>query len=255
MNKYLQQKIKESIAKKLPDRDISPLIINNSPDDISFTTTAMARPDILQQTYESFATNLNGLTLKDKHLYINIDPIPNKSNEENIILQNKCIEVAKSYFGHVTSNVTDYGNFAVALKWVWVQIKTPYVFHLEDDWELIHKIEFEQFCSKLQNCHQVCLRAYDTQRPTDNNYLISFSPSLWKSKYCKLMAELLPVNKNPETFIRTLTKEDPKFRFSNNTAIAFPDYIVLKDIGREWMRHNGCKKLKGDEFIRWTNTN
>ena len=52
---------------------------------MDFTTTAVARPKILNQTLSSFSENLKGINLKDCRLIINIDPLPPNIKRKAVI--------------------------------------------------------------------------------------------------------------------------------------------------------------------------
>lgn len=63
---------------------------------LSFTTTAMPRPELVRKVYESFTQNLAGLNLKQVALYINIDRSPNDRSRWwiNIMTAIHCLEVS-----------------------------------------------------------------------------------------------------------------------------------------------------------------
>jgi len=123
-------------------------------DHITFTTTAMVRPEILEQTYSNFQICLD-IDMKDFNLRLNVDPLPKKKKVDQVIT------VAKKFFKHVDYNVSTNASFPGAVKWCWGDLNTKYIFHLEDDWELTRRIILSDLYQMLENAkhiNQVLLR-------------------------------------------------------------------------------------------------
>lgn len=219
------------------------MLLDMSIPPFSVTTTAMARPDILRRTYESFSKNLLDVNFKEKTLYINVDPLPLTCGGPGP--QKECIEVAKDFFGNVVYNCPSQANFAVALKWVWAQSKTDWIFHLEDDWEFIGNFSISELFNRRGACHQVVFRAYN-----QHVYNMVLSPSIIRRDFYSSMAKKLPNDRNPEKTMRTMPG------WSKNTVTAYPKnrhLICVKDIGREWAAKNGILRGAGPSFIHWLN--
>jgi hypothetical protein len=115
---------------------------------LEFTTTACVRPELLDQTYSSLNDVLVDVDLKTEGvLYINIDPVPN-SSEQAI---NEELEVARSHFGKVHHRVGESsGNFSRAASWVLSQPKGEYFFNIEDDWLFNGKICIQEYINKIK---------------------------------------------------------------------------------------------------------
>jgi len=219
---------------------------------MDFTTPATVRPEIVDATYSSFSKNLKGIDLKKCRLFINIDPLPNGVNRKGIT------EVAKKYFKKVYPNYPEKPNFTAACNWVWSHAETEYIFHLEDDWLLLEKVSVPKLLkyfgthSKLM---EVALRAY--------NYHYSvcpLSPCVMHRKYYKAVAGNLNEEINPEIQLRgrkfgiEMPSHDSKISPKGN-VIVYPEErkrIIVKDIGREWLKNSRFKKPKGkSRFISW----
>lgn len=215
--------------------------------DVVFCITAMARPEILDKTLQSFQRNLVDITMKKHKVRINIDPYNDDKSK-----QQETLDVARKYFGYTESNLTDVGNFAKAVKFVWSNLTLPYVFHLEDDWELLEPIKVVdmKFFMKEKGCHQVALRAYDKARRTRYGYMCCLSPSLIKSEFCTLMSTELDDNRNPELYMKRYVMNH-NYHQNDNTVYPYPNHVILQDLGREWMRINGVEKLEGEKFNKW----
>lgn len=203
-------------------------------DEISFCTTATCRPEILDKTYFSFKKYLN-INFSKLTLYINIDPLPDTKKRSEVI------DVSKSYFGTVVSNEPDSPNFTRAINWLWSTANTPYIFHLEDDWELLDFVDVNDVLKLLsqKNIWQVILRAYSYKYSK-----MPLSPSFIKKEAYKIFAGNLDESMNPEIQLRhTISYDNLK---------VIPDSIIVQDIGRLWLKKSGFKKpsTKG-KFNKW----
>lgn len=214
--------------------------------DISFTTTAMCRPDILNKTYESFNQNLKGIDLSKYTLFINIDPLPDLS------LRKDTIEIAKQFFGNVISNEPKDANFTLALKWLWKTADSEYVFHLEDDWIMNREIHIQEMLDKLQesSCLQCLMRAY----PEAYNNM-SLSPSLMKKYLYKHIVNILNDHYNPESQIQSyFVRNNDSFNRYNafSTINDNKKQIDVTDIGRDWLSNTEFKRPEVKRnFTKW----
>lgn len=207
---------------------------------ISFTTTALSRPDIINQTYESFSKNIKNIDLSKCVLYINIDPIPNDEG-----LQKETIEVAKKYFGNVIYRVPKEPNFTLAVNYCWCSAYTPYIFHIEDDWLLTTEIDMNEVSILFQkdNVLEIILRAYPYKYDK-----LALSPSIWKYELYKVFAGRLKVDINPEVQLR-----DCRFSkyFNQDSIITLGTKPIVKDIGRLWLSNRGLVKPMKSNFVRY----
>lgn len=220
---------------------------------MDFTTTAMARPEIVDRTYASFSKNLKGIDLKECRLFINVDPLPNDVNREEVI------KVAEKYFEEVHPNYPEKANFTAACNWIWSNAQTEYIFHLEDDWQLIEKVSVPQllkYFKKHSKLLEVALRAYRYQ------YLICpLSPNIMHERYYKAIAGKLNENCNPEIQLRGkkfgIDMPTREFKISTKgKLVIYPEKknkIIVKDIGRKWIKKSKYKKPKGKKghFTTW----
>lgn len=206
---------------------------------ISFTTTALARPEILEQTYKSFSNNIEGLDMSECTLYINIDPVPNNKLQEETLL------VVKKYFNNVSYRMPEQPNFTNAVNWCWSSANTPFIFHLEDDWILLKKINISSIFDLFDKMGalEVILRAYATKYNK-----LALSPSIWKHSLYKTFAGKLDVNINPEIQLR-----NKKFAksFCKKNIMTTEKHIIVKDIGRDWLKNKGLKKPLKGKFIKY----
>jgi len=222
---------------------------------MDFTTTAMTRPEILETTLESFSKNLEDINLKDCRLVINIDPLPPGIKRKYVI------NVAEKYFKKVEYNLPTVANFTAAVNWIWKTANTEYIFHLEDDWELLEPVSMNtiiEYFRRNRKLLQVILRAYRYNYAT-----CALSPSIiHKKMYSAIGGNLNPVI-NPEAQlrgkrfgihmpIRERGKASPAGKI-----IVYPENrkgVILKDLGRSWINRTKYKKTgegKKARFITW----
>jgi hypothetical protein len=228
---------------------------------LEFTTTATQRPDILEQTYASFSKGLKGVDFKSSTLYINIDPLPVKDKSKEII------DVAEKYFGKVIPNIPDEPNFCKAVKWCFAQPQGKMFFHLEDDWEIVRPVNIDDLQKRMfpptrkvnrRKIVNVILRAHSVLGVNDHR--VCLSPSLNRTEWGYMVSRVLDPNHNPEKQLRPRnSKKNPIGGKNPNTCLGmqYPgpkNTIIVRDIGRDWMRKNriGKKQSKNGFFNRWT---
>lgn len=206
---------------------------------VDFSTTAMARPDVLDMTYWSFSNNLKDINLKDCRLFINIEPLPVDVD------RNEVIKVAEGYFGEVHANCPNKANFTAACNWLWSNADAEYIFHLEDDWCLIKEISIKSLLRPFKGnpkLLEVALRAYPYVYK-----VCPLSPNVMHERYYKAIAGKLDESLNPEIQLRGkkfgIDMPD-KTSYKGKVYVYPEDFndIVVKDIGRKWMKSSKYKK-------------
>jgi len=218
---------------------------------MDFTTTAMARPDIVDQTYASFSENLDGIDLKQCGLFINVDPIPSDVDRMEVI------KVAKKYFGEVHYNFPNRPNYTRAYNWIWSNARTKYIFNLEDDWGLLEEVSVPyllEYFGEYPDLMEVALRAY-----TYSYKACPTSPSIMHERYYKAVAGKLDEKFNPECQLRgkNFGIEMPARSLGvspKGKIIAYPDKrVILKDLGRNWLERSKFAKpnVSKKYFTSW----
>ena len=235
---------------------------------INITTTATLRPELLDRTYNSFCNNLFGSKPSNCRLIINIDPVGGNYSKYDVL------DVAHKYFDYVTYNVSKEPSFPKAWKWCWDQVNSGFVFHLEEDWELLRPVQIEDMMSILdRNKHLATLRMLKMNVPGNltffrSKYLVkdgflqaqdrsvSFggNPQLIKGVFVEQARKYLLVDRNPEKQFR-VTSPDlwenvvSKWDYGVYTREGYG--ALVKDIGREWRRKHGFDKAGGAGFTTW----
>lgn len=219
---------------------------------ITFTTTSTIRPSLIDQTYHSFQSNLLGVNFKDCELVINVDPAP----IDFISQREEVIKVAEKYFGKVTYRFPENANFPDALKWVWSNTKTEYVFNLEDDWLLLEKVNIEDLITirnKEKNAVGVSLNAYLFGL---DPFRIRLSPCLLDGAWAREAASHLTSKGCPEKQLRNSVPKHLVRKMLNYPEYPHPKFgrIIVKDTGRQWREDKRLvKNNDGDHgFTSWT---
>jgi len=223
---------------------------------LEFTTTACVRPDLLNQTYSTLNDVLVDVDLKTEGvLYINIDPVPDKS--EQVI--NEELEVAKSHFREVHHRVGEPGgNFSKAASWALSQPTGGYFFNVEDDWLFDGTICIQDYINKIKSDERNNMLQCVAGRQNCENR-IYFPPSLFHTSIIQsiLTQHPIPENENPERWLLEL--KDPKQLVDYN--VTYLGGVACIDNGRKWMISKGYSKnrnlritAKGKmegNFVRW----
>lgn len=224
-------------------------------DNIDICMTATIRPIILRRTLESFCTNM----LNDRSRYrliLNIDPIGEKIHPK------KVLNVAKDFFDNIECNVPSTPSFCKAVMWCWSKTQADYVFHLEDDWSLLHPINIDWMINIFEKHPDlVSLRLNKDITGSSkfgNKYgfvyfpKISLNPTLFLGKFLRTLVPLMDETLNPEKQLRPSDKTDRgKFISKINNGIYVKQGVgrIVWDIGRQWMNNSMFTKETG--FTEW----
>jgi hypothetical protein len=197
---------------------------------LDFTITTCLRPDILRRTLESFRANLLGVEWEKCTCYINVDPAG--PMPENGIADPA--HIAAHFFDHIVPNWPVVPSFPAAVAWCFSQPTAHLCFHLEDDFELLEPIDIEQVKQVMdtEGSAVVNLRLHPFAAGVRRCFL---SPGLWRSDMMRDFAAQMNVDENPEIQLWRYTDAMKCGRY-------WPDRIVLRDIGREWLAQSGYKK-------------
>jgi hypothetical protein len=242
---------------------------------IDLTIVAGRRPELLRRTLESFHSGM--LRHFDvASAIINIDPIWGDAPEEG-----ECVQVSKSYFPNARVLTGEKASFAAAVKRVWSQTKSEFVFHLEDDWLLNEEITpaiLDRFNDPP--IAQVSLMSkeknWDRARRGDFHYVkrhtplfggfkwpirkkvtaFTTSPSFIRGEFARQWASLLNDDLDPEKQgYMGINKRLEEFMkpFRNYIYSGVKSELVITDTGREWREARCIEKKIIDGKSVWTN--
>lgn len=237
---------------------------------IDVTITACRRRELLFKTLNSFLEN--ALWKHDFRIIINVDPV---GVEEDSY---KSVELCYWFASPVVARCSTESNFSDAFKWCWDQVRADWVLHLEDDWELLVRIDLEEMAYILEKFKDLALlrlpqfkstdremKNWDRMFPWNGYYFecpeemkqgVGFCghPSLIKGDYVKFCRKHLLTDRNPEKQFHggndKLVDEVLRWKYGVYGKPNRPNYI--RDMGREWAVKNQWKK-KGNKahFMEW----
>lgn len=235
---------------------------------IDIVTTSTLRPDILDRTYRSFCKKLFNND-RNCRLIINIDPVGDKTVNPDEVLS-----VARRYFNDVVFNIPDSANFASAVIWCWSNVKNDYVFHLEDDWELLRNIDINDMIKVIDRYDSICSLRLSQGRIKgkflDNNILgkgdnlgfllfdrISLNPTLIKKKFINEVIGEMVDYLNPESQLVPSWANKKRQDVVISEIMGHWHHVqyntvkgaLVRDIGREWRVRRKIKRQPC--FINW----
>jgi len=251
---------------------------------IDVTMVAMLRLTVFKKTIESFFENMfkdfidQGNTVT---LILNIDEVGNEGSSSDII------NCASKYFNNFIINTEVVGCFPKAFKTVWMRSLWNYnhsesnspIFHLEDDWELLKKINLLKLIKILEEEKDLALirlpafhagttsmknwnkffpyngKYYECPEEMKGGLGFCGHPSLIQKQFIQNTARFLDENRNPEKQFHSrgrtpIMKEVMKWRYSVYGIPGTPP--LIRDIGRKWMVRKGYRKqgVKA-HFVNW----
>ena len=240
---------------------------------IAITMTATLRPEILERTLKSFKEKF----FKEYpcRLIINIDPIGEAISPASLI------EIAHSYFPKMSYSIAKEPHLGRAFCWAWDMAMafkdTKYLFHLEDDWELLQEVNLNKVLDIMDNNSKLAGLRFSRWKPEAakiKNWGIFFPwngsffecpqerarqvgvcghPTLFKMDFVKETHFLLDPLKNPEKqfhYNPEIVKVIDKYNFG---VYGEPGgEILIKEIGEKWRIKQGISK-KGSRafFVEW----
>lgn len=239
---------------------------------IDVTTTATVRPEILDSTLYSFCNGFLKCNTDRCRLIINIDPVGDTNHTPTDVL-----EIARLYFKNVVYNIPKESNFANAFIWTWKQVTAPFIFHLEDDWELMRDVDLEEMLSLFAKYEDLAIlrlpftdaeatraKQWNKWFPYNGEYMacppemvggLAFSghPSLIKRDWLKRILPLLHGRGCPEKQIKhhNARINDILQRYRYGVFQRPQEKKAIRDIGRFWRVDHNFQKVGAYGFTNW----
>lgn len=247
---------------------------------VDVTITATLRPELFEATLQSFWENIFA-AYAEKHkiqAIMNIDPVGGPPSAID-----KMAKLCRKYFPSSFVIISEKAHFGRAFYKVWSMAGTtsPFVFHLEDDWQLVRKVSLLDMVEifSTQEALQI-LRLPQNDAPADAganykdwNLLYPYNglfyevpislrgtvgfcghPSLVRSDFVRRSLHFLDKELNPEKQLKGV--DFPRRRWLHNCRLGVYTQPgqpkAIKDIGRAWRQAHGIEK-KGVQafFTEW----
>ena len=238
---------------------------------IDITMTAVLRPEILKETLDLINKNICYKDPNRFRLIINIDPIGENVKPE------KLVKLAKKKFKNVVYNIAKTPSFPKAVKWIWQQTTAKYVFHCEDDVNILRKININDMISILDKYKELSslrlfkektskrknMRIFNCQWKYNNDGFyqandwkkqFGLNPILIKQEFIKEAVSLMVDNINPEKqfrysqeYMRPLIK---KWKYGIYTKPG-EERLIDGRKGQRWKDKIKLDKPNGKTFTIW----
>ena len=240
-------------------------------DKIDIAMTAVLRPSILSETLQTILKNVCKDQKDRFRLIINVDPVGEDIDPLRVV------KVAMKNFDDVVYRIADTPSFPHAVKWVWEQSTAPYVFHWEDDVDILHPIDIDDMISIHKKYPDVSsLRLYKAETPKRKSFhtfscrwdynkdgffvardwkrQFGLNPILIKQEFVKEAISRMVDDTNPEKqfresqkYMRPLIK---KWKYALYTRPGAPRMIDGRK-GQRWKNKMKLDKPKGVTFLKW----
>ena len=247
------------------------------------TMTATLRPELIKRTIESFHKNLFGYWLDFARIYVNIDNTGCDDEREKLVKYKEIKAFLKSFFdpSRLTINYKE-PHFPSAWFWCVNHTTSKLVFHLEEDWELNYKLDFEKMYKafdKHPDLKHLRLSLFRSDDKAIKMWQKHFA--LWNGDFFRIEEKsVIPVgwcghpSLNDGEWLRAVSAKmnparNPEKQFHYGPSPFLSYFVVgndyglfqpqnakpaLREIGRAWMKDHGYKKAGGmncEWFTHW----
>lgn len=230
---------------------------------IEVTMTATRRPELLMRTLTSFRDRMFRDVMADCRLFLNVDPVGEDVNSWEIV--RRC----EDFFKEVVARCPTTPHFPTAFKWCWSLTNAPFVFNLEEDWELFMDVDLECLLGLFQQTPELLIlrlpfspctaesnKSWNHflpwngsfyEVPEDKKGLLGFSgnPSMLRREFVERGLKMLDGRGNPEKQLKWRAGHDlMRYRYG---VYGFPGTpAAVRDIGRDWKAKNGWRKVDNE---------
>ena len=172
-----------------------------------------------------------------------------KKSEE---LFHECIKVAIDHFPIRKMMNGQEPNFARAVRRIWKNTETAWVFHLEDDWLFTKEINIDAILGSIHNQIKYIRFPKVGAAKLDK---VACQPSLWKGDLVRSLSEVMINDKDPEKQLRkgsVSTLVDDLLPTAAERS-DWPNGPYCDDNGREWRAKRKLQKWNknNSKVITW----
>jgi hypothetical protein len=211
--------------------------VNSFP--VTLCIQAVLRPSILDKTLSSFCEKITPYLSVEKTV-CNVDLVGERCGFEDVV------KVVRRYFPDAIVAKSDWPCFTRAVITPWQMAETPYIFNLEDDWELLRPVDLGSMVTVMN--HNPGIAALCLPRVPIKCNRFTQNPALIRRSWAMEAVKGLSLKESVEVQLQGL--------FSEWVFSMYPYYQgkpYIKDIGRPWRCRMGFKKPKRG-FKSWIKT-
>ena len=215
---------------------------------LDVTITATLRPALLDLTLWAFRRNffarLPGTKIR---IIINVDPLWGEPGDVP-----RMAEIARANADDVVMRTPERPGFGEAVRWLWSQSSSPWVFHLEDDWILTRRIDITRLEREMARPRAAQVRFNRRRNRFFRRPRFSLNPCLLKQEFIREALAAFDPAQDPEKQILRghLRPLEQKWRYYEHGP-AFHDAIVV-DTGRAWRDMLEITKSSDKMLPTWT---
>jgi len=224
---------------------------------LDVTITATLRPELLERTLQSFRESVNSSW--GFRCLLNVDPVGGGSLDQ-------LTRTAQAHFDHIVIRTPKKADWLNAIKWLWMRVKSPVFFHLEDDWVFNRPVSADSVVDIFEQEKKLgylCLRKksikagaeqqigneWITYRKRVHGQRLGLQPSFWRRRLARDIVALLPetTRRSPEKLMREgecCEAAVMQWKDADYGKINTEPWVT--DIGREWRAERGLKRGKDD---------
>ncbi len=239
---------------------------------IDVTLVSGARPELLGPTLRSFREKVfRHFTIAT--CYANIDPFGGSEEDRQA-----CRELILEQFPDARITMPEKPSFGQAVKTLWSQVQSPYVLHMEDDWEVLEDITpdrvfplfegntrlvklvskelgwngLDQFYERPKKIKMFGVILWKTRRKVS---VFGTSPGFFAGDFVRKASEMMNPDFDPEKQMRPpinppLVRYVSQFRCRLLPGLAQPN--IIRDTGRDWRGQRGLKKTVSGGRSSWS---
>jgi hypothetical protein len=230
---------------------------------LDVTLVCGARPELLLPTLQSFQKRVF------KHFdlgtcYANIDLFG--GNEDD---RKACREIIQQHFKSVKITEPATPSFGMAVKTIWSQVQSPFVLHMEDDWEVLEDITPARVLPLFVGptravklvCKELMWNGNDQYYERTRKYrmfglivwkslrkrsIFGTSPAFFSADFVRSAAMMMDPSLDPEKQMRP--KNNPQLaayveQFRCKLLPGLAQQNIIRDTGRDWRSERGIEKV------------
>ena len=215
---------------------------------LDVTVTATLRPALLDLTLWAFRRNffsrLPGAKIR---IILNIDPLWGDAADVP-----RMTEIARANADEVLVRTPERPSFGEAVRWLWTESRSPWIFHLEDDWILTRRIDIARLEREMARPRAAQVRFNRRRNKLFRRPRFSLNPCLLKQEFVReALAGFDPAQDPEKQILRGhLRPLEKKWRYYEHGPRRHEPIVV--DTGRRWRDMLEITKSSDRMLPTWT---